>query len=205
MRNAVLTALAADPASAGTILTLAEPLPTKPDEPTKAWQERLLAGMIERGDIPGAYRVWRRFALLRNQETGLFNTSFADVAAPPPFNWRLASGSAGVAEPLPGGGVRLLFYGREDALLASQTLLLDAGAHRLRWTTSGSADDLSVWVKCVPGDRILASAALARGELSFVVPAGCRAQQIEFRGVLSETPATRQPTVTGLQLTKASR
>lgn len=204
-RDAVLSTLAADPNAVEVVLALAEPTAGEPTPETRAWQSRLLGGMVDRGDYGGAYRTWLRLAGMRASEPGLFNPDFREHSAPPPFNWSLASSSAGTAEPIEGGGLRLLFYGREEAVLASQLLLLPAGRYRLEWQAVGSSDNLSVRVSCLPGDRVLAIVELGKGQLALAVPPECRAQRLEFRGALSELPSTVQPTITALRLTRDGR
>jgi hypothetical protein len=182
-------------------MSLAQPFSEAPSEGTLAWQEQLLSALIEKGDVARAYRIWRRFAGVPSSTAGIFNPGFQQTSAPRPFNWHLVSGTAGVAEPFE-GGVRLAFYGREDAVLASQLLVLKPGRYSLTWAVAGSPKDLLVETRCVPGNRTLGSAPLQRRQLSLSVPDECRGQRIEFRGSLSEMPMTAQAEVTGLDLVR---
>jgi tetratricopeptide (TPR) repeat protein len=203
LADQVLGSLATDAGSAEITVQLWRALPPGQRLAAKPWQARLLEEVIGTGDYRKAHDYWRAFARIAQASPGLFNPRFASVPAQPPFNWTLTSGSGGVAEPVP-GGVRLIFYGREDTVLASQTVILGSGVYRLTWQAAGEADNLIVRMTCLPQDRELGSAALSSGTLGFTIPpSSCRAQRLEFRGQLAELPATMQPSVTGLSLTRA--
>jgi hypothetical protein len=143
------------------------------------------------------------------QGRGLFNPSFGQSDAPPPFNWAFASSAGGVAEPSE-PGLRVLYFGRDDMVLASQMLLLPAGEHRLEMQVAGSSGEGSqiAWtVKCLPSGRELlrlpvrpqGAAASTSGE--FQVPSqACRAQQLELKAVGTEFPQPADFRVSGLEL-----
>lgn len=185
----VLETLAARPENAALVLRLAGPRPS-PGE--GEWQRVLLTKMVEAGDYANAYAIWRRLTGAGTPGGALHNADFANHAAPKPFNWSLHGGSAGVAEPAAGGGLQVIYYGRENIGLASQLLVLRPGLYRLRMTSSGEAgaDDLAWSIRCQPEDRAILELPVKPGTnaASFEVPAsGCPAQLIELLGRPGET------------------
>jgi hypothetical protein len=113
----------------------------------------------------------------------VFNPRFRPGGPPPPFNWRYSSGSAGVAEPQTGGGLRVLHYGREDAVLVEQLLLLGPGRHRLRQNADGPTPNLQWSLSCLPSGG-------TQDGPDFTVSASCPAQQLQMRGTGADTAAT---------------
>jgi hypothetical protein len=93
------------------------------------WQSTLLAALVEKGEFLRARNLWLKIAGLRSAPLGLFNPQFAKLNAPAPFNWTLSSGDFGVAEPVAPGGLQVIYYGRADAGLASQLLVLPPGSY----------------------------------------------------------------------------
>lgn len=186
----LLTALAGDPANADLVLALAGDDARSSDPDTRVWQRRLLGGFLSRGQYGKAYFLWRK--MLADPIQGqplLFNGNFRQLAAPPPFNWDFYSGPAGVTEGT-GGRLRIMFYGRESAILASQTLLLPAGRYRLRAPLSGSAPRQALlWtLTCLPGSEELMSIDAVSGVASFTVPQKCEAQSLRLVGQIEDMP-----------------
>lgn len=213
VREALLNELAADPKNAELVLAIAGP--AAQGEKGARWQQKLIEGLVKKGEYDRARSVWAGLSgLSRDQDRGLFNPAFGQSDAPPPFNWALASGAGGVAEPA-NPGLRVLYFGREDMVLASQLLLLPSGRHRLEMQVAGSSGEASriAWtVKCLPSGRQLlqlpvrpqGAAASISGE--FQVPSdGCRAQRLELRAVGSEFPQTADFRVTALDLKNGAR
>jgi hypothetical protein len=128
----------------------------------------------------------------------IFNEGFEPSAAPPPFNWRFLSNDAGIAQPEK-GSLRVLFYGRDNAILATQLLLLGPGRYRLSvpiTSTSGPDGALSWTVTCLRGRSPIFTLPLP-GEASaksvdgqFDVPANCPAQRLSLQGAIEESPST---------------
>lgn len=204
LRNNVLATLAADPGNTALVLSLAGDTESEGEE---AWRPVLLASLLQSGEYRRAYRLWARFSGVRpDVKPGLFNSRFRFSRALPPFNWTLTSGAAGVAEPAPDGGLRVLFYGRENAVLASQVLLLTPGTYRLRYELRSAPADgapLGWAVHCLPGDKVLAAqTSIDDGALPFAVPASCRAQELQLRGSVAEFPASVDLTIDKLGLTR---
>ena len=193
LRDQLLDLLAADPANLPAILQLAGPATNS----TPEWQAKLLAAMVAAGDYRRAYDLWQRLNGISPLDTLIFNPRFLASGPPPPFNWRLTSGSAGLAEAQPGGGLRVLYYGREDANLAEQLLLLAPGRYRLRQDASGPAINLGWSVVCLPSGK-------RQDATEFALPANCPAQRLELRGTLAETAATTDLLIRSLSLSPVS-
>jgi tetratricopeptide (TPR) repeat protein len=205
----LLEELASDPANVDLVLSLAARSPvasTRGD-----WQRRLLQTLVDRGDYARARQVWERLTGARLPEAGLVNPQFAASDAPPPFNWHFTKNRGGVAEAR-GGSLQLLYYGREDLVLAAQTLLLPPGRYRLAMTVSGAVGDpggLRWTVTCVGSEQKLLDLALPTGGGSrpasgdFAVPAGCRAQRLQLQAVGREFPKEANAQISAMQLTRA--
>lgn len=193
LRQPILNVLAEDPDNARLILELGGLTMRQAGARPSIWQAKLLRGLVDRRDYDGAYALWQRFSGLSGRRPLLFNGDFRQAGAPPPFNWSLASGAAGLAEAAD-GRLRVLHYGREDATLASQLLLLPPGRYRLSMPVSGSiASGALAWVvTCSPGNEALLRAPLTAGSAllaSFTVPAaGCPAQSLELRAAGNDMP-----------------
>lgn len=194
LKNPLLVALATNPDNANLIISLAGPPAAHPDNNTTAWQSNLLLGEIARHDYQRAYNLWRGFAQLPEGRTPLlFNGSFRQVLAPPPFNWTLSSSSAGIAEPQ-NGKLRVLYYGRQDATLASQLLLLRSGIYRFSAPFLGdmTMGTLSWSINCVGMKTPLMEFSLGtstRDAAVFTVPTtGCPAQSLQLNAHSQDSP-----------------
>ena len=204
----VLVALAADARNADLILALA----SKPRSaaPNTAWRSTIVAKLVEAGAFAKAYAVWQRLANV-DAAPGLFNPRFLPLDAPPPFNWTLATQGGGIAEPT-AGGLRVVHYGRETVVLASQLMVLPSGAYRLGFRLGGEPNDGMRWtVKCIPaGSDILALPLPSVGNRMvagrFVVPAsGCAAQRIDLSAAISDEPKTVEMTISELALSRVGQ
>ena len=186
LRERLLELLAADPSNLQHVLTLAGP---RTQGAAPQWQATLLTAMLARQDYQRSHQLWLRFAGLRaGGGSELFNSRFLPGGPPPPFNWRFNSGSAGVAEAQPGSGLHVIYYGRADAVLAEQMLLLPPGRYRLQHDATGSSNNLSWAVVCLPGGS--SQSAPASGDLRFMVATTCKAQRLELRGSIGEAAET---------------
>jgi tetratricopeptide (TPR) repeat protein len=185
VRGQVLALLADDPEHLPAILAIA---PRREAPADAEWQQRLLSALVTRQDYAHAHALWRRFANVAAEPGRLFNPEFRAGGPPPPFNWRLTSGPAGTAEARSGGGLHLLYFGREDAVLADQLLLLPPGRYSLKFRVAGEPTGLGWALTCLPGTR-RQDAILSQGRFDFVVPSsGCPAQRLELRGATSDNP-----------------
>jgi hypothetical protein len=111
-----------------------------------------------------------------------------------------------MAEPDGRGGLEVLYYGRANATLASQLLLLRPGQYRLAMTieAAGREEGAIRWsVRCAAEKMPLADLPLRAGNnaVEFGVPPGCEAQWLELRGMAGDLPRTSELTIRGLQLT----
>lgn len=201
----LLVQLAASGGDRGLILTLASR--GSANAASRAWQSSVLNSMMARRDYPGAYAVWARFADVEPKPWSLFNPSFASIEAPPPFNWDLAQGSGGLAEPQ-NGSLQVLYYGREDLSLASQTLLLEPGRYRLAMNIKrqdGDPQGIHWKLSCIGLPRPILDMPLGTGNRfsgEFTVPAGCLAQKLELQASAKDFGERAQFSIGALELTR---
>lgn len=200
----ILSVLAVDPTNAALVLALA----SNSRNPDPDWRRPLIAGLAASGDFAKAHALWARLSGIRAVR-GLFNAAFETSPAPPPFNWSFPETGDGIAEPDGEGGLSVLFYGRANALLASQLLTLPPGQYTLAASVRGEAGEGAIrWlVRCSDDSRLLGSLPLRRGAISgqFAVPDGCEGQWLELQGVASESPVTVELTLSNLRLAKVPR
>jgi hypothetical protein len=190
LEAALLDALAADAASRDLILGLWS---GQGGEEAKIWQARLLSALVAAGQYDRAREDWLRFTGANVPNDELSVPGFGSRSLPP-FGWSLASGPSGVAEPDAGGGLHILYYGRDRLTLASRLMTLAPGRYRLALRVSGAqgADTLSWSVRCLPASNQLAAIDLGNAgkdgaiSVSFAVPLGCPAQWFELVGAPSE-------------------
>ncbi len=188
----VLAGLAQDVANTGLILALAGNRPS--GAPAQGWESAIVTKLIEAGQPGRAQAVWRRLAGVQPYQ-GVFNPGFLPLAAPPPFNWTYDASAAGLVTPRAGGGLELIYYGRQDAVLAEQMLLLAPGGYRLAAQVGGvePGNALGWRIACAPSRAVLVQAPLASGGAAFQVPAeGCATQSLRLTGssVEAEQPAS---------------
>jgi tetratricopeptide (TPR) repeat protein len=216
--QAVLAELASDAGNADLILRIAGPrLTGTPGAPVPAWQVRLLDSLVQRGEFARAQTFWSGISGIRpSNPPGLLNKSFAKIDAPPPFNWTFGSGSFGVAEPVAGGQLKVIYYGRENAQLASQLLLLRPGQYRIVMEASGDAggtSDLEWSIVCEPSKAKIAGVPLGAATLAgkeigatFAVPArNCPAQWLKLTGTPRDIAKLEQATIGKLELLPVNR
>lgn len=215
LQDAVLTELARDAENHDLAIVLAGDRIGKADPADgPAWQDRLLASLVERGDFGKARSLWLRIAGLSIAPTGVFNPQFAKLPAPAPFNWSFGSGDFGFAEPGPNASLQAVYYGRAEGQLASQTLLLAPGAYQLRMRVTRESDNdqptgLAWTITCNKATKPLMKLSVGDakgaprpviGTLS--VPANCPAQTIKLVGTGSEYAASEQVNISNFQLVK---
>ncbi len=217
LRERVLVELARDASNAALVIDLAGDDVGTNKAAAPAWQAQLIASLIERGDYVKAHALWQRISGLRVEKSALFNPRFAKIAAPAPFNWTFASGNFGVAEPIASGRLQLIYYGRDNAQLASQLMMLRLGDYDLRMQVkrdSGGAEASSLrWtLTCQPGTRQLLDLPLSetgKADIAlagrFTVPANCPAQLLVLEGTSREFARTEQATIGNLQIVERVR
>ncbi len=160
----------------------------------RAWQARLLNALIDAGRYAQAQKAWARFSPNSQRQPALIDPKF-DPRELPPFGWTFAAGPAGVAEPEEAGRLHVIYYGRDNVVLAKQLLMAKPGAYRLSMRVSNVSSvpaALSWTVRCLPSSSEIANVGVAganNGELAarFNVPSdGCVAQQLELTGTAPE-------------------
>ncbi|UUR08745.1 tetratricopeptide repeat protein [Sphingomonas glaciei] len=196
LRQSVMTRLAQDP-SAATSLRLLTGRGDSGEEWFRNAFERQLAG----GDVGGA-RALLAAARISGGGTALTPWAAGDDAGP--LSWRFPAGSDGVVEPVTGGPLRLVFYGRADASLADHLLLLPAGRYRFQAQFAGSPPpETFEWrVTCLQGGRALATWPVGAPASTQMldVPADCPAQRVALWGRLGEFPKTTSAELTRVVL-----
>jgi len=203
----LLNELAAMPTDANLALSLWSGRSTDRDRP---WQQRLVNTLVSAGRLEEARAAWNRFDPQGRPTGELIDPKF-ELRAMPPFGWTLVSGPAGVAEPEGRGPLHILYYGRDDVVLASQLLLLKPGAYRLAMRVNGAqpaARSLSWVIRCTQPVRELASISFSstkNGVLATdfaIPPQGCAAQALELTGNAPELPEQADVTISDLQLSR---
>lgn len=208
----VLDQLAANPANADVTLDLWRSA-GRPALPQNArWQEALVQGLVSRGQVGRARSIWAQFAPGAQEGGFIYDPTFRNLTAPPPFGWKLSEGGGGVAEPSQNGALQIDYYGREDADLATQLLTLPPGRYRLsvmaEGEPAGEGSRLLWGVGCTGAKTQLAALRLdelayepRRLTADFQVPtAGCAGQILALKGVASEFPKGRTATLRELRI-----
>jgi hypothetical protein len=205
LEPAVLSLLADDVRNADLVLALATT--GKRSAPVPEWQGKLLVGLAAAGEYRKAREVWSRLSGVKTAPL-LFNPDFEELDAPAPFNWSLPTTGDGVAEMAGGGILHVLYYGRQETVLASQLLLLPAGRYALAMQVSGdgAADTLQWTVRCANRDQSLLRLPVRRRQERFTVPPGnCPAQWLELRGLPGDIPRTAEMGIGKLRLDREAR
>lgn len=201
LERTVLTVLAADASNTDTVIALANKIQRAP-----RWLPILLNSLVAARQYGRARAIWASAAQVRNGADRLYDGDFAEGKAPTPFNWVLTSSGVGLAERGARGGLHVIFYGREDGLLARQLLLLTPGRYRLSMTVTAKATDahaLSWSIRCDGSDVPIAAIPLdvaGSHPWSFAVPAGCPAQWLQLSGVSTDVARQSEATIRKLRL-----
>lgn len=207
----VMSVLATDAANADLILSIADLRRDLGGDPP-IWHGKLVESLVATGEYSKARTVWARLSGVRGEVgQGLFDPQFSGSKAPPPFNWTLLSDASGLAEGQGNGRLHVIYYGRDNAILASQTLTLKPGRYRLGFQMEGGTRGLSslAWkLTCLPSKRSIMTLPLpvpGRPVSSeFNVGGDCPAQLLELVGSSPDFPQTVDVTIRALELTKVS-
>ncbi|MEO6582045.1 MAG: hypothetical protein ABIN68_04460 [Sphingomicrobium sp.] len=205
----VLGVLANEPNNARLILTLWGRPAATVDPAGAEWQAKLINSLVDQGRFASAYAVWRRVAGVKDSRGALFNPGFAKSTVPPPFNWALAT-IGGVVEPIAGGQLQVIYFGRSDAILAEQLVLLGPGRYELSMHISqppGEGGEIGWSLACVPGKESLVRLPIDRkGRLAigFSVPQGCAAQRLRLTGTPGDFPKSQDVSIGKLSLAKVA-
>jgi len=200
LEQGVLTQLSADIGNADLVLSLAHPGVRNP-----GWLGLYAGTLAANEQYAKAFAAWAALSGTGRSGAGLFNPGFASSKAPPPFNWNYPQTPEGVAEPDGRGGLDVLYYGRADAVLAAQLLILSPGPYRLSHGVADASGDPSRlhWrLRCAKPERVLADQPLKAGptRIDLSVPAGCEAVWLELQGQAGDMPQTTGMTIRGLRL-----
>lgn len=202
-----LAALADNRATVPAVLALA----SNNESERSQWLPRLLTTLTAAGDYARARTIW---AGASKAGTGvrslIYDSSFSDPKAAPPFNWALTSSSLGLAERQPGGRLHVVYYGHDDGFLATQLLVLQPGSYRLTLRLAGDAAhaqqlNWSVW--CDKGLSPLGSVtldAVAAHGWKFEVPRDCAAQWLKLGGSSAEISQASDVTISSLRLERVT-
>jgi hypothetical protein len=204
----VLSALATDASNAKLTLALWSRRKTGAEPALAEWQAKLINNLVEKGQFASAYAIWRLATGVPPSSGTLFNPGFAKSAVPPPFNWAFAT-VGGVVEPAPGNRLQVIYYGRGDADLAGQLLLLAPGRYQLRMDVSdppGEGGEIAWSLTCLPAKNVILRLPVDRkGPLAvnFPVPPGCAAQRLQLSATPGDFPQSQSFSIGGLSLAKA--
>lgn len=203
LEPALLELLSTDPDNANLIVSLWS---GRRGDREAIWQSRLLAQMVDAGRFEMAREAWSRFSGVDAEPGKLFDPAFGTTALPP-FGWTLASGPAGVAEAEGGNRLHVLFYGRDDLVLAGQMLTLKPGRYRLAMKVDATtivSNSLQWTVKCLPTSELVGLIALSQAgylSASFAIPsANCPAQRLELSGIAQQLPQQADVTISQFRL-----
>jgi hypothetical protein len=199
-----LVSLALNIETVPAVLALAEP-----DEGAAraVWLPPLLRTLIDAGRYAKARAVWARASGVQSNAL-IYDTSFSDKSAPPPFNWSFTSSAVGLAEREPGGRLHAVFYGQDDGILATQLLLLPPGSYRLSMHLAPGSANAKALTWSLWCDKALAPIGSVTLDAStrgwrFDVPSGCSAQWLKLSGASADIPQQADVTIAGLRLEKA--
>jgi hypothetical protein len=182
------------------------------------WRQALMDLLVNKGDIARARRLWSYFGGGTGKADGnlIYDGDFEGQPGLPPFNWRLSSGNAGVAEMDRSKSLEVEFYGRSDAELASQLLALTPGPYRLSFHAEGDLKGPAhriIWrVQCLDGKTTPLELPLARityagrnVAVAFTIPPGCPGQWLRLIGEPTEFPKNESVSIRNLKLQKIGR
>lgn len=203
IENALLTALASDPANTALILSLASEGSLSDQQ--AAWKQKLVAALIEAEQYDRASSVWKRLNPTNGRTDSLV---FLRSDAPSPFTWTFAQRAGGTAEPV-NERLDVVFSETENVTLASKMILLEAGSHTLHTRWTGEPGPGLTWtVNCLPNKKDAVSLPLATsiGTISrqFQIPAECPAQQVLLKGEGQTFPTRRKFTITEFKIVEGS-
>jgi hypothetical protein len=217
-RDPLLEHLAGSGADPDLILRIAREVPAPKQTPPggPAWQAKLITSLVGRGQVDRAYQLWRTFSNPRAsaRKEGLFDPNFQGLPGLAPFNWYYPVTSAGAAE-RSATGLQIDYYGRDDAELAGQLLMLAPGRYRLSFVAEGAADGessrLSWKLECLQSKASLGELMLKKVTYSprrlagdFAVPAqGCTGQTLRLVGTSAEFAKAQNATIRGITLSRA--
>ena len=186
LRKSVMTGLAQDPAGAMSLRAL-----IRRGDAGENWFRIAFERNLATGNVAEA-RGLLKAAGIGGGGTALAAWSAGDDAGP--LSWNLPATADGVAEAVPGGPLRLVYYGRSDVALADHLLLLPPGRYRFASQFAGAVPPGAFeWrVTCLQGARPLAVwpvRAPASTQLLDIAD-DCPAQRLSLWGRMGDFPRT---------------
>ncbi|MEA3037518.1 MAG: hypothetical protein QOE79_31 [Sphingomonadales bacterium] len=213
LQGAVLDSLATSGKDPDLILRVAALSPRRYVGRNEPWQRRLIAGLVQRGELGRALSVWASLAGLPppDGQKGLYDGDFRGAPGAEPFNWSLVGEGIGVAERTGRSSLQVDYYGHDAGPLARQLLVLKPGRYRFQFRVSGDASGegsrLAWTLACQPGGAALLRLPLAGIDstpkafrAAFTVPAGCTSQWLALEGLPGDVETAQSVTVGGLSV-----
>jgi len=179
-------------------------------------QSALLESLLKNHEYERAYLAWINFLPQSSlsQVGAIYDTEFANLAGPAPFNWQLLNSTDGSAEFRAPKGLTASYLGAATATLVQQTILLQPGRYRLSVVASGHDEynQLAWVITCARGGDPVATARLTklsdgrqRYSTVFEIPAsGCEAQQLALTGTPGEFPRTADAEIDAIHIEPAT-
>ena len=169
----------------------------KPSKDDKALQYRIVADLVRAGDIEKAKLYWDKYtnisATARNNL--VFDPTFKDRAAMPPFNWGLYSTKISQVRSLNGGGIRIEYAGDRPISFADQIVFLEPNkSYELKITIAGDLKpergEMNLSLRCHNGNTLitdlvinaLSSRAETLTKTFSITSTECPAQKLSLRG-----------------------
>ena len=201
LRRAVMAQLAAEEGGEGLLLALA-----RRGDAAEPWLGTALSRLLAAGAVGPARQLLARSG---SQASGRALAAWSPGPSAAYFGWRFPASGGGVAEPALNGPLRLVYYGRDETLLADHPLMLPPGRYRLSQTLSGAASAGAFeWrLACIgKAQAVVMRQALpdGAGQTDFTVPADCPAQALQLHGRPGDFPRTISTDLSAVTLAPAS-
>lgn len=152
-------------------------------------QASLMSGPLAEKEYAGAYAIWASL-LAKPPANAVFDGSFENEEASPPFAWRLEN-TSDIQTRRVSGALRVSAFGSLPALAAEQQLLLPPGASTISFQARSSVSSTPAkyeWrLKCQSGKNITNFAIAPSAEwttqaMRLEIPADCGAQTLQLYG-----------------------
>lgn len=201
LAGSVLYELAANPANGLLIRRLASRGADQTDAP---WKHRLVESTLATGDVRASRQLWAEFNRVTESSDELpFNPNFRSLAASAPFNWTLSSGSGGLAELRPGGGLSIVHFGREPVMLARQLITPSPGRYAIitRLDQPAEPGRMEWRLRCITSQQ-MQSVPVDGQRRVLEASASCPGHWLELHAVPDETEQQIERTLRRVELRK---
>lgn len=202
----VLNALASDARDANLALSLWS---GGTADRLQVWQNRLLESLIAAGLFREAHSAWMRFTKQKAHDLKPGELDFA-ATSQGPFGWTLASSSSGVAEAETSKKLRVIYYGRDDIVLASRVLMLQPGRYRMSMRINGGSASTNslVWtIECLPSGKEVGRSSVAGDDTGGTIGSSleiaadaCEAQRIRLTATSEDLPEKVELTIADFRI-----